>query len=79
MQWWLGPRRWPVKNLRVARRNPFHPNQIETLLAIALSTGLLQKLGEKLSSEVFDWVRHKVKPPAPKKKAAKKKPRHTRK
>jgi hypothetical protein len=57
--------RWPVKDIRLARptrrRNPFRPSQIEMLLVIALTTGMIKKLGEKLSAEAFDWVRDCVK------------------
>lgn len=57
--------RWPVKNITLTRptrrRNPFHPNQIEIVLVIALTTGFMTKLGEKLSTEAFDWIRDRLK------------------
>jgi len=57
--------RWPVKGIRLARptrrRNPFQPNQTEVLLAITLTAGVVQKLGEKLAAEALEWVRDRMK------------------
>jgi len=57
--------RWPVKGIRLARptrrRNPFQPNQTEVLLAVTLTAGVVQKLGEKLAAEAFEWVRDRLK------------------
>ena len=56
---------WPVKGIRLARptrrRNPFQPNQAEMMLFIALTTGVVQKLGEKMAAEAFEWVRDRMK------------------
>lgn len=57
--------RWPVKGVRLARptrrRNPFQPNQAEIMLFVALATGVVQKLGEKMAAEAFEWVRDRLK------------------
>jgi hypothetical protein len=57
--------RWPVKGIRLARpirrRNPFQPNQAEMMLFVALTTGVVQKLGEKMAAEAFEWVRTRIK------------------
>lgn len=47
--------RWPIKDIRVLRRNPHQLSQTETALAVALVTGVLKPLAERLSTEILDW------------------------
>ena len=67
--------RWPITDIHFLKRNPFHLNETETALVIALATATVTKLGEKLGSEAFDWMRHRWKHTAAKNKKKRKRPR----
>ena len=48
--------RWPVKDVYFSKRNPFHLNQTETAIAIALVTTIGRELVKKLVTEAFDLL-----------------------
>jgi len=50
-------KRWPVKSIGLARRNPVHLTQWEICLIVGLSTPILKPLGEKLRDQAFKWLR----------------------
>lgn len=47
--------RWPVKDIRILKRNPHQLTQTETALAVALLSGIVKPLAEKLSTEILNW------------------------